>query len=307
MVDGGWSNKELREAASGAFVSSPQLNVLTCCSCVSLKASTWRVGKNDAVPALEELTKQKGECLAKRIHRMHRDCSYLSSGGRGRHPRKILSGAVKEKSELLGDREEGEDEGRGCAGEKGKMCKCRAAREQKGMKAGEGNSGDKTRQRQGSDPTNSAMESFSTPSSQHLPWELTFLFSSFIFSGKCWHLKMSPTCKMPLPHCLHLWKQFIAKLFNQCGRSWHSVFCGPGLLCNSASKGLLQGVGLRPGYLSSVGRPEHMTDFNGNEKASLLLFTCQICGTEPASTLDLAHCQTLNMMCSFHFQGPPQI
>ena len=38
------------------------------------------------------------------------------------------------------------------------MCKSRAAREQKGTKAEEDNSGDKTRQRQGSDLTNSAME-----------------------------------------------------------------------------------------------------------------------------------------------------
>lgn len=80
---------------------------------------------------MEELTKQKGECLARIIHRMHRDGSYLSSGERGRHPRKILSGVVKEKSELLGDGEEGEDEGRGCAGEKGKTCKRRAARDRR--------------------------------------------------------------------------------------------------------------------------------------------------------------------------------
>ena len=53
-----------------------------------------------------------------------------------------------------------------------------------------------------------------------------------------------------------------------------------------------------------------MADFDGNENASLLLFTGQVHGNGPASTLDLTHCQTLNMMCSFHFQGlvkPPKI
>lgn len=75
-------------------------------------------------------------------------------------------------------------------------------------------------------------------------------------------------------------------------------------------RGSLQGVGLRPGHLSAVGCPEQTTDSDGNKKASLLLFTCQVHGKAPASTRDLFHCPTLNTMCSFHFGGlvkPPKI
>ena len=70
-------------------------------SYISLKPSTQRARNSDSVPALEELTEQSDECLARRIHRMHRNGSYLSSGGQGRHPRKKLSRTVKDTLELL--------------------------------------------------------------------------------------------------------------------------------------------------------------------------------------------------------------
>lgn len=65
-------------------------------SYISLKPSTQRARNSNSVPALEELTKQSDECSAGRIHRMHRNGSYLSSGGQGRHPRKKLSRTVKD-------------------------------------------------------------------------------------------------------------------------------------------------------------------------------------------------------------------
>lgn len=64
-------------------------------SYISLKPSTQRARNSDSVPTLEELTKQSDERLA-RIDRMHRNGSYLSSGGQGRHPRKKLSRTVKD-------------------------------------------------------------------------------------------------------------------------------------------------------------------------------------------------------------------
>ena len=65
-------------------------------SYISLKPSTQRAGNSDLVPTLEELTKQSDERLARRIDRMHRNGSCLSSGGQGRHPRKKLSRTVKD-------------------------------------------------------------------------------------------------------------------------------------------------------------------------------------------------------------------
>ena len=62
-------------------MSSLQLDVLTFWFFISLKPSTQRAGNSDSVAALEELTKQSDECLARRTHRMHRNGSYLSSGG----------------------------------------------------------------------------------------------------------------------------------------------------------------------------------------------------------------------------------
>jgi hypothetical protein len=97
---------------------------------------------------------------------------------------------------------------------------------------------------------------------------------------------------MPLLCCSHL-KEFTAGPSYACGRLLHNVIWGLGFSLILHQRLLLQGVRLRPGYFLSVGHSGKKREFDGNKEASLLLFTCQVHGKEPASTQTLLTCQSV--------------
>lgn len=83
----------------------------------SLKTRTWRGGNNDSVPALEELTKQSGECFARKTHKTHQDGSHLNLGRQGDILGRYWAKLWRTSRSYSDDGEQEEEYGRGYSGE----------------------------------------------------------------------------------------------------------------------------------------------------------------------------------------------